>query len=63
MCQHRPDCPTATDSDHAAAVPVTSHPEQGWALLCNGVLVFDDTGEVLPDGRVVAPVRELAGAA
>jgi uncharacterized protein DUF5999 len=35
--------------------------------LCNGVIVFDDTGEILPDGRVVAPHRpayvQLAAAA
>jgi hypothetical protein len=24
-------------------------------LLCNGVIVFDDMGEILPDGRVVPP--------
>jgi len=31
------------------------HPEQGWSLLCNGVIVFDDTGELLPGGRSVPP--------
>ena len=62
MCHHRPECPSASAPDHAAAVTVQSHPEQGWALLCNGVLIFDDTGEVLPDGKVVAPWRQLAGA-
>ncbi|PNG95368.1 hypothetical protein SMF913_11393 [Streptomyces malaysiensis] len=35
------------------------HPEQGWSLLCNGVLLFEDTGELLPDGRVIAPCRPL----
>jgi hypothetical protein len=35
---------------------VAVHPEQGWSLLCNGVVLFDDDGELLPDGRVVAPV-------
>ncbi|MGW2732477.1 DUF5999 family protein, partial [Streptomyces sp. NPDC001494] len=24
---------------------VAHHPEQGWSLLCNGVLLFEDTGE------------------
>jgi hypothetical protein len=38
-------------------VPVATHPEQGWSLLCNGVVMFDDTGELLPDGRVVGPRR------
>jgi hypothetical protein len=26
-------------------------------LLCNGAIVFDDTGELLPDGSVIAPHR------
>lgn len=38
-------------------MPVATHPEQGWSLLCNGVVMFDDTGELLPDGRVVGPRR------
>lgn len=38
------------------------HPEQGWNLLCNGTIVFDDTGELLPDGSVVAPQRTLGHA-
>ncbi|MGW7066207.1 DUF5999 family protein [Streptomyces sp. NPDC054855] len=33
------------------------------SLLCNGAIVFDDTGELLPDGRVVAAARPLAMAA
>ena len=57
MCHHLPTCPTADDSAHDAARTVARHPEQGWSLLCNGVVVFDDTGELLPDGRTVAPHR------
>jgi hypothetical protein len=34
---------------------MASHPEQGWSLLCNGVVIFDDGGALLPDGRAVAP--------
>ncbi|MEU5625576.1 DUF5999 family protein [Streptomyces tendae] len=30
-------------------------------LLCDGTVVFDDSGELLPDGRVVAPRRAPAG--
>jgi len=56
-CTHSPACPGATDPDHDAARVVRSHPEQGWSLLCNGVVVFEDTGEILPDGRTVAPHR------
>lgn len=63
MCQHRPDCPTADSTDREAAVVVASHPEQGWSLLCNGVLLFDDSGEILPDGRAIAPTRVLLVAA
>jgi hypothetical protein len=36
---------------------VAFHPEQGWSLLCNGVIVFDDLGEIRPDGRAVPPHR------
>ncbi|PYC75853.1 hypothetical protein C7C46_23575 [Streptomyces tateyamensis] len=63
MCQHRPECPSAESADREAAVVVARHPEQGWSLLCNGVLLFDDTGELLPDGRVIAPRRSLVIAA
>ena len=62
MCQHCPDCPSADSNDREAAVVVASYPEQGWSLLCNGVLLFEDTGEILPDGRVIAPHRTLAAA-
>jgi len=43
--------------DREAARVLACHPEQGWSLLCNGVILFDDTGELLPDGRVVIPHR------
>jgi len=36
---------------------VAAHPEQGWSLLCNGVVLFEDTGELLPDGRIIGPHR------
>jgi hypothetical protein len=36
---------------------VAAHPERGWSLLCNGAIVFDGTGELLPDGRGVLPHR------
>jgi hypothetical protein len=51
-CTHDPVCPSASAADHDAARVVSRHPEQGWMLLCNGVVVFDDTGELLPDGRI-----------
>jgi hypothetical protein len=57
MCEHAPPCPRAADPDHEAAKVLVAHPEQGWSLLCNGVVTFDDTGQLLPDGRAVAPRR------
>lgn len=71
MCTHQPACPSPTGPDRDAAATVARHPEQGWSLLCNGVVVFDDLGELLPDGRAVPaprpvrpvrPVRVLAAA-
>ena len=55
MCQHQPPCPTADATDRDAARIMASHPEQGWSLLCNGVVVFGDTGALLPDGQSVPP--------
>jgi hypothetical protein len=55
MCTHRPQCPAADAPDREAAHTVAAHPEQGWSLLCNGLIVFDDLGEILPDGRAIAP--------
>ncbi|MQY09465.1 DUF5999 family protein [Actinomadura macrotermitis] len=56
-CPHTPRCPAAHDPDHDAARTVAVHPEQGWSLLCNGVVLFEDTGELLPDGKAVPPHR------
>jgi hypothetical protein len=63
MCQHQPPCPSADSTDREAAHLVAHHPEQGWSLLCNGVLLFEDTGELLPDGQVIAPHRTRVTAA
>ncbi|MFD6297866.1 DUF5999 family protein [Streptomyces sp. NPDC060235] len=57
LCRHTPACPAADSSDAEGARVVAGQPEQGWSLLCNGVFVFADTGELLPDGRIVAPHR------
>lgn len=55
MCLHTPECPSAEAADREAAHVVSAHPEQGWSLLCNGVILFEDDGEILPDGHSVAP--------
>ena len=57
MCPHQPSCPAADRPDRDAAHIIAFHPEQGWSLLCNGVILFDDSGELLPDGRAVPPHR------
>ena len=59
MCQHQPPCPTADSADRESARLVAHHPEQGWSLLCNGVVLFEDTGELLPDGQIIAPHRPV----
>ena len=41
FCVHMPPCPGASQPDHEAARVVATHPEQGWSLLCNGVVSFD----------------------
>lgn len=60
MCSHRSSCPSPDRSERTRpdeAHIVSAHPEQGWYLLCDGAIVFDDTGALLPDGRVLAPHR------
>ncbi|MCF6524324.1 DUF5999 family protein [Streptomyces sp. JJ36] len=59
MCRHQPPCPSADSADREAAHLVAHCPEQGWSLLCNGVLLFEDTGELLPDGKIIGPRRPL----
>lgn len=61
VCRHTPPCPSADAADRDAAHVLVSHPEQGWSLLCNGVVLFEDFGELLPDGQAHgARTRELA---
>jgi hypothetical protein len=48
-CSHQPACPASDSADARAARMVADHwEEQGWALLCNGLLVFDDEGTLRP---------------
>ena len=57
MCPHTPRCPDPNGPDREAARTVVSHPEQGWSLLCNGIVIFEDTGELLPGGAAIPPHR------
>jgi Family of unknown function (DUF5999) len=55
VCLHVPPCPPSQAQGRLAARVIASHPEQGWSLLCNGMVVFDDTGALLPDGSILEP--------
>jgi hypothetical protein len=58
-CPHQPPCPGGLEPDRLAARLVARYPDQGWSLLCNGVVLLDDGGQLLPDGRIVSlPPRE-----
>ncbi|MGW9191617.1 DUF5999 family protein [Streptomyces rubiginosohelvolus] len=63
MCQHHPSCPSAEAADREAAKVVLRNDVTGYALLCNHVIHFDDTGELLPDGKFIAPHRPTQAAA
>jgi Family of unknown function (DUF5999) len=60
MCKHQPPCPDALAPDRTAARVRVSHPEQGWSLLCNGVVLFDDAGTLLPGGQEAPPALAVA---
>jgi hypothetical protein len=51
-CQHLPPCPPAWAPDRVAARTVCARPEQGWSLLCNSVVVFDDGGDMVLEARI-----------
>jgi hypothetical protein len=59
-CTHAPKCPPYGAPDHDAAVVVAEHHDQGWIKLCNGVVVFDDTGELVGSVVVAAHRPEPA---
>lgn len=57
VCVHPQECPPAHAPDRAAAHIRTDFPDIGCRMLCNGVLSFDDTGALAPDGSVDPPHR------
>ncbi len=59
MCQHQPRCPDWLAADRMAARVVADQPSQGWSLLCNSVILFDDGGGLLPDGQALRPARPV----
>jgi hypothetical protein len=38
VCRHKPQCPAATAGNANAARVVDARPEEGWYLLCNGIV-------------------------
>jgi len=57
MCEHAPACPAASAPDREAARVIARHPGQGWGLLRDSVVVFEDTAALLPDGTAIEPHR------
>ena len=57
ICRHQPACPPPDAADRYRAHVIAAHPEQGWSLLCNGVIVFDDLGALLPDHGLLPAQR------
>lgn len=60
MCQHQPECPPAEAVDHDAAKVVAHDELTGYSLLCNGVIVFSDGGEIAPDGTITGELHNPA---
>jgi Family of unknown function (DUF5999) len=56
-CPHLPPCPPPQAPDCLAARILAGHPEQGWSLLCNRVVAFEDTGGLLPNASVIEADR------
>lgn len=57
MCDRHPRYPEWSAPDHLAAQIMADQPQQGWSLLCNGVILFDGGSELLPDCRDATPGR------
>lgn len=58
MCSHEPPCPAAQAPNGEAALIIARDWFLGWARLCNGIVLWEDTGELLPNGELVAPFRD-----
>lgn len=59
VCAHQPQCPPAEARDGQAARVRVHRPEAGWSVLCNGMVLFEDTGCLRPDGMIGEPRRAL----
>ena len=55
ICHHTPVCPPAQAPDAAAARIVADHlQDSGYALLCNGAVLLEGDGLLLPPEQPVA---------
>lgn len=55
-CPHTPTCPDRFAADAQAARITADHPEQGWALLCNGLVLVDH--QPIPEHDHAFPLGE-----
>lgn len=58
MCLHQPRCPQSDEPDRLAARIIADRPEQGWSLLCNGVVLFEDDSELVTALATTRRARE-----
>ena len=54
MCSHMPHCADANDARCCTAHILADHHDQGWCLLCNGLILFDDGYCLHPNGEVTS---------
>ncbi len=57
MCVHKPECPGPNGCDREAAVAVVHDYNTGFTKLCNGVILWEDGGEIRPDGTCTDACR------
>jgi hypothetical protein len=64
MCAHVPRCAEQDSPTAGTARVVVAHYEQGWCLLCNGLIRFDDGTELRPGPptAVIPPGNERPAA-
>jgi Family of unknown function (DUF5999) len=53
VCTHSPACADADDIRCCTAHVIADHHDQGWCLLCNGLILFDDGYCLRPTGQVM----------
>lgn len=59
VCVHQPECPPAAAPAFHTAHQVLRCLATGYSRLCNGVVLFEDTGYVKPNGEFGPPSRPL----